>query len=308
MLEIPLTWIGSMVVFLVAMARFNDPVPLAPRSLANVRSWKSMVRSWFRWHTESIDPLYRPPRANTTVFKYRVYQIVYAIIALMVYWLFINQPIVLSNVQTIILDLVKTIHDTNDIPFIGESGPLVIAAFVLLVLPNVPPFKGADISIRRTLYRRASIPAQQLREMNRLLKAPYQPPAESVETVRNELIAEGFDPRDIVYNPDIPTTQSLWTKCAVLIQQIKFLEADENYTTAFAILLEPDTDLRSVESVKAHYRALMSDARACFVALRVPDADTSDEVAQRTEMFRAHCKELLESIYRLKQGITTCPL
>lgn len=300
--------LGSLVVVLVAISRFNDPLRLPPKSPDNMPSWAHTVRNWFKWNPHTTAALYRPARANTTLFKYRLYQLIYAVIAFSVYWLFVQQPVILNSVNKIIQGLAGVAGGIpgvpSDIPYVGEAGPLLIAAFVLLVLPNVPPFKGADASIRRALYRHASIPAQQLREMNRLSDARYEPPQTALETVRTELVAEGFLPNDIVYDPHNPTTQSLWTKCALLIRQVRSLEAEDNYKTAFSVLLEPETDQRSVEAVKAHYDALFGDAKACFTALRSPSATAQNEVEKRNETFRVHCKELLELIYSLLSRVS----
>ena len=93
------------------------------------------------------------------------------------------QPCISDQFQQIIQFFVQ-----EGLPYITDAGPLVVAAFVILILPNVQPFRWPDIRIRSTLYERALIPAQQLREINRLKRTPYISHTELVDVVRKRAV------------------------------------------------------------------------------------------------------------------------
>ena len=293
--------IGGLVVFLVTGTRFSHPTAPPQELPDNGPRWLAKVVVFFSKNPNPTPKYYRPARANTTPIRYRLYQLVYASIALLVFLLLVEQPQLRREVHEIIAILLNQ----DDVPFLlQQSGPLLIATAVTLVLPYVPGFKAADVSIRRNLYMHASLPAQQIREMNRLKHARYHPDSDTLEAVRKELAAEGFMPDDIAYNAGVATTQSLWTKCAVLMRHIDELQADDNYTKPFAELFEPDKEQRSVEFVKATYLALIGEAKACFTALHGVDADKNPEISVQNEAFRAKCKQLLLAIYGLISAIS----
>lgn len=289
----PVILLGALVVFMVAMCRFNKPQTLLTESSDNDFDWLAFLKQTLTWQSGKQNPLLRPPRANTTVFRFRLHQILYAVIAVVVYFLMLV-PSIRSQFQGIIEWFVQ-----SGLPDVSKADPLVISAFVVLILPNVPPFRWADITIRTKLYEHALIPAQQLREINRLKRAPYNPRADLIEQVRITAVAEGFHTSDIAYNSQFRTTQSLWCKCLLLIESINEWEADDHYKTAFAVLKEPDSDMRSVDVVKQMQLDLVADARVCFSELRQNSGVKSDEIAKREEVFRLSCRVLLTKIYSL---------
>jgi hypothetical protein len=292
--------IGGLIVFLVTGARFSHPVAPPQELPGNVPRWLGRLAILFRKNPNPTPKYYRPARANTTPIRYRVYQFAYAIIALIIFLLLVEQPHLRQQVS----DIVAILLNNNQVPFLQKSGPLLIAAAVTLVLPYVPVLRSADVCMRRNLYMHASLPAQQLREMNRLKHARYQPNSETIEAVRKELVAEGFIPDDVAYDPEVATTQSLWTKCAVLVVHINELQTDDNYKKPFAALFDPEKEQRSVESVKDNYEALMGDGKACFAALRSDGAEDDPVIEKQNEVFRAQCKELLLAIYGLISAIS----
>ncbi len=292
-------WLGLAAVLLSAMSRFNNPQVLLNESSTQHESWWKQLK-----HILSLNPgqknlLLRPPRANTTVFRYRLYQFLYALLAVLIYLLVLFQPDILKQIQEIILWFAP-----ENMPNLKNAGPLVIAAFVVLILPNVPPFRWADIKIRSLLYDRALIPAQQLREMHRLKMASYNPPNNLVEQVREIAVTEGFAASDIAYNSKNPTTKSLWGKCIILMEQIKNWEADDHYKTAFAVLKEPDSEKRSVAAVMEMQQNLIADARVCFDELRMNHGEKSEALNNRETVFRSSCRTLLVKTYSLLAGIS----
>lgn len=290
--------LGALVVLISAMYRFNNPQILLAQSSIDKSNWKSKLSQILSFNPAKQNLLLRPPRANTTAFRFRLYQTLYALLGLLIYLLMFQESINLQF-QQIIQWFVQ-----EGLPDITNGGPLVIAAFVVLILPNVPPFRWADISVRSTLYERALIPAQQLREINRLKRAPYKARTDLLVLLRNRAVEDNFNATDIAYTRQYPTTQSLWCKCLLLIENINDWEADDHYKTAFAVLKEPDSDRRSVDVVKEMQQNLVADARVCFEQLRINSGDKSEELMSRESQFRDNCRGLLMKIYSLLAGIS----
>lgn len=292
-------YLGALVVLIAAMCRFNNPQILLPESSANNLNWLHYLKQSLSWNPGKQNLLLRPPRANTTAFHFRLHQFLYALLGLLIYLLMLFEPSIRFQFQDIIGWFVQ-----KGLPDITEAGPLIIAAFVVLILPNVPPFRWADITIRTKLYERALIPAQQLREINRLKMAPYNPDVDLVEQVRKTAVAENFHASDIVYDSQYPTTRSLWSKCLLLMANINTWEADDHYKTAFAALKEADSERRSVDVVKEMQQNLVADARVCFDKLRKNNGKKNEELTNREAVFRSHCCDLLKKIYSLLAGIS----
>ena len=292
-------WLCALVVHICAMSRFNNPQILLTELSIQQTNLLEKIKNTLKWNPGQQNFLLRPPRANTTVFRYRLYQFLYAFLAVLIYLLMFLQPDIREQVQVIILWFVP-----ENMPKLVDAGPLVIAAFVILILPNVPPFRWADIKIRSMLYDRALIPAQQLREMHRLKMAPFEPAADIVQQVREIAVTEGFNASDIAYDTKCPTTKSLWSKCVILMEQIKSWQADDHYKTAFAALKEPDSERRSVEVVEEMQKNLIADARVCFDQLRKNNGDKSEELSKREAVFRSSCRSLLKKIYSLLAGVS----
>ena len=292
-------WLGAFLVLVAAMGRFNNPRLLIEESSLDGKNWQHYLKGILSWSPGRQSILLKPPRANTTIFRYRLYQFCYALIAFSIYCLLLFQPGIRAQLQDIVSWFVS-----QGIPDITTAKPLVVAAFVILIFPNVPPFRWGDTAIRTWLYDRALIPAQQLREVNRLEIAPYHPPQYLLDQVRELALAEGLDETDIRYDSQYPTTQSLWAKCLLLIEQIKIWEADDHYKTAFAALREPDSDTRSVDAIKDLRRDLVGDALVCLGHLRVSQGEKSDELIERENVFRVNCCVLLKKIYTVLAGIS----
>ena len=294
--------LGALVVWMAAMNRFNKPQTFFVAESEQKFNLLAIIKQSFGRTPSKQGLMLRPPRANTTVFRYRLYQTLYALLAIQIYFLLLFQPEIQKQFQEIIALIVG--KETSGIPDIANSGPLVMATFVVLILPNVPPFRWADSALRRLLYERALIPAQQLREINRLKMADYNPPAELEERARKIAIADSFRGEDIVYDAENPTTKSLWCKSLLLIESIKDWEVEDKYMTAFAVLKESDSEQRTVDVVKEMKKNLMGDARTYFNELRYDPDATSRRMANRDAVFRHSCHELLNKIYALLAGIS----
>jgi hypothetical protein len=220
---------------------------------------------------------------------------------LAMYWALLNIPGLTEDIQKIINFAASQLARSENIPVLKDAGPVLLAFIVAAWLPRLPIVGEAEAILRRILYEHAAIPAQQLRERNRLKGAVYVVNPTVLEAVRDKLEAENFERSDIVYDR-VPTGQSLWTKASLLIEHIERWEQQDKYMTAFAILKECDRDILTVTRVKEAYEALKGDARTYFRALHAhPD---EEETKVREAAFQAECKELLSHIYNLLSRVS----
>lgn len=289
-------YIGCIIVLLVTSYRFNLAPPPKPALPQNLPRQLGIILNWFQFKKNTSSSLFPPPRANTTLFKFWLYRAAYTVLGLIVFMAITKFPNLADEVQKII-DLASQ----SNMPVLKKSGPVVLAFIVAVVFPVIPPFVGADRSLRRYLFERASIPAQQLRERNVLRKAEYDIDPKVLSVVKNKLQADGFDARDIVFEA-MPTTRSLWTKIAVLLEYISEWQGQDKYKTAFALLKERDSDILSVDRVTDTFEALKGNARECFAGKR--SQLNGSEMKKREDAFRSECKELLVVIYDLLSRVS----
>ena len=293
----PVEWIGVLFVLMIFLWRFNM-VPTAPAQPDAGAGFGAKLLKWFWMEKRGAADLFQPPRANTTLFKFRLYQLAYALLGLLTYLAILKIPGLGGEFQ----EIVKLANPADQLVIPEHVGPVVLAFIIAVLLPMIPPFSVWDAAIRFMLYERAAIPAQQLRERNRLKKAPYRANAEDLANVKSNLAAEGFDPSDIVYDAENPRTCSLWAKAALLMEGMGHWEARDKYKTAFAILKERDGVTSSGAAVREKYEALQGDAKACFEVLR--EAPDEPESEARQEVFRQNCKALLNQIYDLLSRVS----
>jgi len=289
-------YIGCLIVLLVTSYRFNLAPPPKPVLPENLPRQLGLFLNWFRLKRSTSSTLFPPPRANTTLFKFWLYRAAYTVLGLIVFMAIFKFPKLADEVQKIL-----NFAPESNIPVLKNSGPVVLAFIVAVVFPAIPPFVGADRSLRRYLFERASIPAQQLRERNLLRKAEYEIDPKVLRVVKNKLQADGFDAGDIVFEA-MPTTRSLWTKIAVLMEHISEWQGQDKYKTAFALLKERDSDVLSVDRVAETFEALKGNARECFAGKR--SQVSGSEMKKREDAFRGECKELLVAVYDLLSRVS----
>ncbi len=297
MISNPVEWIGVLLVLAIFMWRFNM-VPTAPAQTEAGTGFGAKLLKWFWMEKRGAADLFQPPRANTTLFKFRLYQLAYVLLGLLTYLAVLKIP----GLGTEFQEIIKLADPAEQLAIPAHVGPVVLAFIIAVLLPMIPPFSVWDAAIRYMLYERAAIPAQQLRERNRLKKAPFRANAADLTNVKNNLAAEGFVLADIVYDAQNPSTCSLWAKAALLMEGMGHWEARNKYKTAFAILKERDGVTSSIAAVKDKFEALQGDAKACFEALR--EAPDEPESEARQEAFRQNCKALLDQIYDLLSRVS----
>jgi len=282
---------GLAIVFLYAMSQFNKIPPAGRNAQQEGSTVLSTVRQWFQY--KELPPLLisSPLRANTTAFKYWLYRLAYALIWVLVYTAIMRVPGVREPIPAIIEVLtgntvISKLNLTNG----------VVVSFVIMMLVHLPPFRGADATIRQAMYERASIPAQQLGFQYLLRGASYEPGTSILQDTGRSLVADGFAARDIELDPE-PSTRSLWAKTSVLMKHIESWGKLDRYKTALSLLRDPGSEKLSANRVRNDYEALKSDARICLAQLRRNPRAT--ETRLREEQFRRECKTLLEALYNL---------
>lgn len=291
--------IGVIIVLGVFLWRFSQ-VPTSPSGPVDSAGKITKLIKWIGLGQRYVCDLSPPPRANTTLLKYRLYQFTYAVIGLMTYLAILKIPGLMNEVVKSIELLDHTVDYNTDI--MSGAGPVLIAFFTTAVLPRIPPISAWDAAIRSMLYERAAIPAQQLRERNRLKNAAYVADPGMLDSVRTDLEAEGFNPADIKYNDSNPTVQSLWAKASLLIKGLGQWQEADKYKRAFAILKERDGIKLSVMAVSENYETLKGDAKECFRSMR--EAPDDRETSARQDSFRKNCEGLLEQIYDLLSRVS----
>jgi hypothetical protein len=297
-----LVFIGVLLVGSVAFARFNQ-VPPPYHYWCKRDSRLKTLRAWINVET-TRHLVFPPPRANTTSFKYWINRLGYTMVGVGIYLAIMEIPGLLPQMQLII----KNLAPSNDTGMINkalhlllDAGPVASAFVIAVLLPILPPFKTADLYIRSLLYERASIPAQLFREIWRLKQAEYLVKNETLKKVRENLEAEGFDPADIHFAPDKPTSSSLWTKIALLMHTCSIRAADDRYKTAFSILMDCEENIPSYEKLDARFNAIKSDAKICLTQARL---EPTDAIVAREDAFKQNCNDFLTHIYNFLSRVS----
>ena len=162
--------IGTLLVIFVFAYRFGTEPPPRPVLPQGMPRALGMLRSWCRL-SEPDGPhsaLLPPPRANTTAFKFWLYRVAYVAVGVTVYLAIDRIPGLAAQLQAIVNFALQEAKIEQRFPALQNAAPVVLAFLVAVVLPKLPFFRGAEACLRRGLYDRAAIPAQQYLERNRL--------------------------------------------------------------------------------------------------------------------------------------------
>jgi len=138
-------WVGTFGV--LVMSPFSKRQLLLAKASDQHFNWLEHLEKTLSWKRAHTNLLLSPPRSNTTVFRYKLHQLLYGFLAVLVYLLLLPQDI-LKQVQEII-----SWFPANDIPNLIKAGPLVVAAFVILILPNIRRFHWADLKSQKHAVR-----------------------------------------------------------------------------------------------------------------------------------------------------------
>ncbi len=295
--------IAGTTVFLLALARFKRQPPSAPPPSmlqpSPARLWET-VKTLAQPGKPGLIQIPSPSRANTTFYSFWLYRIIYATSALAVFTLVYAVPGLRDLIKQVI-GFIPGIGDTSNYEMLG---PLALAFVIAGIAPI--PFSGIEEAFRRLCYQRAMIDARQIRETARLKEAKYQGEnlfedgkcleGKAADRVWRKLEAEGFNRDDLVYDPELPTAQSMWMQASLLMVHIEAWQARRKYINTFPTLMEADGVTRTIKKVETHYELLKDKAKACFENLRKPQGRAEPEICRQ---FRRECQEILGSIFSL---------
>ncbi|UCD77886.1 MAG: hypothetical protein JSW26_21120 [Desulfobacterales bacterium] len=238
------------------------------------------VRNWFSFRNAPKMELFEPARANTTRCKFMLYRMLYLGIGLILFSALLKIPEIQETFQA----LLRYVYEED---FELLRGPSFIGAFFLIAFFYIPPFCGVDASLRRLLYEKARIPAQQYAEQHRLRNAAYMPQIDVVQKVRKDLKGQGFCENDLIYETS-PTARSMWLKVALLCEHARQYAEDARLGRELNALA---TDIFD------SYEKQKPNAMACFAMLR-NDPD-SVQATEMTANLRDACSQLLDRLYEL---------
>ena len=238
------------------------------------------VRNWFSFRTAPKMELFEPARANTTRCKFMLYRILYLAIGLFVFSAVLKIP----DVQKTFEELLRYVYLDN---FTLLRVPSFIGAFFLIAYFYIPPFCGAEASLRRLLYEKASIPAQQNAEQHRLRNASYLPQIDVVQKVLKDLKGQGFDKKDLIYET-APTAKSMWMKVALLCEHARQYAEDARLGRELNAL---------ANEIFESYEKQKPIARACFAAMR--NDPNSIQTVEMIANLRDACSQMLDRLYEL---------
>ena len=139
-------WLGARGVPYCAISAFTNRQLLRAEASDQHSNWLEQLKRTLCRKRAHTNLLLRPPGSNTKVFRYKLQQLLYAFLAVLVYLLLLQQD-TLKQAQEII-----SWFPANDTPIL-QAGPLVIAAFVILILPSLPPFHRADFKTQKHAVR-----------------------------------------------------------------------------------------------------------------------------------------------------------
>lgn len=287
--------LGIVIVAIISFVRY-DQVPPPLNFWSKRASFAETLRLWLKAETPKHF-VFPPPRANTTPFKYWMSRIGYALVGVGIYLAILEIPMLIGQVTAIVTAMPGVAEynwDVEQFNALLTAGPVTAAFVIAVILPLLPGFKSADLYIRSQFYEYASIPAQRFREVWRLKEADYSADANVLNRVVTSLSAEGFRSEDLGYDPNTPSTKSLWMKASLLMRHCEIWAAEDRYKTAFGCLIDVDEHTLSFDKLMSRYNALKGDAKMCFQQLhQSPDAVS----AEREDAFRQNCKTLLLHFY-----------
>ena len=139
----------------------------------------------------------------------------------------------------------------------GISLPLLIALLLTVLLPKMPFLHMIDQWICRQLQDMAAIPWEVLRLSAELRKDTLHITAEEQVVIRDQLLSDGFQREDIVFE-ERDSPKSLWIQLTALLQKVQDWESDRRMAAYVA------ASGGELEKLRRRHQALFSKAKTCF--------------------------------------------
>ena len=243
-----------------------------------------------------------PPldRSSTTAIRYYSAALFYCVFGLALYAILIQWPHLFTPL------LQHGTQDTLSSWTRDLSSPLLVALLLTTLLPKFPALAGIDEWITKQLRYLAAIPYEVRRLSAELRKSDFHTPDELREKITAQLIDEGFDPADIVFDGS-RTFQSLWIKSSVLMEHLAAWESHPKFTRFVGSFANELSEL------KREHRQLTPRVKKCFKLRRDLFSDAikkvSDAVSEYQKDVQEQIEHVLEGIYHfISRGVLRCEL
>jgi len=245
---------------------------------------------------------YRISRSTTTAAAYYTAVSLYGLIALGVFAFLLLSPQALDRLVATSPDLANSVP-----PWARQSPPLLLALILTVLLPKIPVLSNMDEWFRSRLQRIAAIPHEVRRLSAVLRRAPFRVEVERREEFVKAMIDKGFEQTDVRLDEG-SDPYALWTKLAVLMQELDGWEADPRF---ISYVLTYPTEFNTL---RLRYEALLSRARKCFVLLREQATDPDSikkagAVYAYRDDFVEEVEALLKQVYEaISNAVLLCEL
>lgn len=145
----------------------------------------------------------------------------------------------------------------GDAPTSKISLPLFVALLLTVLLPKIPVLNSVDKWVCTQLQNMAAIPWEVLRLSAELRKFKLEFSPDEQALVREMLEADGFDPKDIIFELT-ETPSSDWTRVTALLQKVEDWGSDRRMA---GYLAASNNDLAKL---RERHKTLSSKAKTCF--------------------------------------------
>jgi hypothetical protein len=189
-------------------------------------------------------------RSSTTAGRYFVSLFLYCLAGISFYAMLVGFPH--------LLELSQYGQQIGSLPSSSKiSLPLFVALLLTVLLPKVPLLSSADKWVYKQLQDMASIPWEVLRLSAELRRYKLQFTTDERAVAQEILEADGFDPKDIVFELT-KSPASDWTRLTALLQKVEDWRSDRRMAGYLA------ASSGELEKLRSRHQALSSKAKTCF--------------------------------------------
>jgi hypothetical protein len=186
--------------------------------------------------------------------------------------------------------------DENSVPEWAKeiSSPLLVALSLTVLLQKLPFLSSLDHWICEQLQHMAAIPYEVRRLGAELHKDTLSISDEDQVTVRQQLEDEGFDPKDILFEPRHAPANA-WTRLAALLHKVQDWESDRRMASYLSACQG------ELENLRRRQEWLASKAKTCF---RLLDENAAAGVTGKAhEAVTQYEDDFTEQVAQLHQNV-----
>ncbi|MCM3906060.1 MAG: hypothetical protein ND866_30620, partial [Pyrinomonadaceae bacterium] len=230
-----------------------------------------------------------PPtnRSSTTAGRYFVGLFSYCLVGVIFYATIVKFPHLLTFLMQ---------GDENSVPEWAKeiSSPLLVALSLTMLLQKLPFLSSLDHWICEQLQHMAAIPYEVRRLGAELRKDTLQISDEDQMAVRQQLVDEGFDPKDILFEPKRAPANA-WTRLAALLHKVQDWESDRRMASYLSACLGELKNLREQQE------ELASKAKTCFRLL--DENATAGVTGKAHEAVTGYQDDFTKQVAQLHQNV-----